>query len=158
ERSRGRTDLANVIAYNASAAVADCWEPRLPLERRHFEAGLALADRCLAWREALGKGPWPFSIAWWAKGMHLLSLDRPVEAAGAFERAVAYAREHAIAEGHADPELHDAFGIALSEGYRGVAEARAGLADGMARYEAACAAFARMIDRDDADFGLAQLR
>jgi hypothetical protein len=61
-----RINLANVIAYNAGSTLADCWEGTgAALDRRHFKAGLALAERCLAWRETNGKGANPFSKAWW---------------------------------------------------------------------------------------------
>jgi len=163
EQAARRTDLANVFAYNMGANLADCWDDAsVKLERRHFEAGLALAERCLAWREELGKGPGPFFMAWWLKGMHQVSLGDAEGAVASLDASLRAAREAATDAGGHTAEPHEDFGIALAEGYLGIAENLAGRDGGKARWDAALAAFARMAGdaekEDDAEFGAAQLR
>lgn len=163
EQAARRTDLANVFAYNMGANLADCWDDAsVKLERRHFEAGLALAERCLAWREQLGKGPGPFYMAWWLKGMHQVSLGDADLAVASLDASLRAARDAATGEDGATPAPHEDFGIALAEGYLGIAEHLAGRDGGQDRYDAALAAFARMAKdaerKDDAEFGSAQLR
>jgi len=148
-------DLANVITYNLSADLADCWPGEGPLPRgeARFTEGLRAAEACIRWREELGKGPGPRSMAWWAKGMHQLSLGRIEGAVTSFERSLAYAKEDAPDE--------TSFGVVLGKGYAGLARWRHGEAAGHTLYEEALAAFrAQQEDeatRDDAAFGIAQL-
>lgn len=71
-------DSANIMSYNLSANLADCWPgDERKRETRHFEEGLRAAEDCLRWRGELEKGPGPFAMAHWARGMHLISLGRP---------------------------------------------------------------------------------
>jgi hypothetical protein len=82
-------DSANVIAYNLSANLCDCWGDGDSRSKSHFEAGLRYADQALDMRRKLKKGLGPFSMAFWVRGKHLLSLGRVVEAATAFRECVA---------------------------------------------------------------------
>jgi hypothetical protein len=82
-------DLANILAYNLSANLCDCWGDGDSRERKHFEAGLGYADQALELRRKLNKGPGPFSMAYWARGKHLLSLGKPTEAAAVFRECLA---------------------------------------------------------------------
>ena len=159
-----RTDFANVLSYNFSAHLAACWpEDARPRHERHHREGLAAAERCLAWRRELGKGPGPFSMAWWAKGAHELSLGRPRDAAASFERSRECAADALRAAG-ADAGPGADFAVVLAEGYRGIALAKAGDPSGPRTFDAACAAFEHTVARaageakEDAEFGLAQLR
>ncbi|MCA8922866.1 MAG: hypothetical protein KDD82_13715 [Planctomycetes bacterium] len=152
-----RIDFANVLSYNLAANLAPCWPgDDVPRERRHLEAGLEAAEACLRWREQLGKGPFPFSIAWWAKGMHELALGR--DAVASMREALEAARAHARAEGKPDG-VADGWLVALSAGYLGLAERAAG-GDG-ARYAEAKAALDGMLadpeGAEDAQFCLDQL-
>lgn len=163
ETSRKRLDLANVISYNLSAKLADCWDDKdLGRERRHFEVGLEAANDCLRWRFELEKGPYPRSIAAWAKGMHELSLGDAAIAAATFERSLELAVEHVEASTEETPDAERHFGVALGEGYLGIAEAASGAMGGRERYDRACAAFGKMAEdaekKGDADFGLEQIR
>lgn len=163
ERAK-RTDFANVLAFNLSAHLAACWpdDARRRTEAHH-RAGHAAAERCIAWRNELGKGPMPHANAWWAKGAHELSLGRFADAAASFERAGAYAADAVRASG-GDPASGGDFAAALNEGYRGLAVERGGDANGRRTFDAACAAFEGTAARstgeakEDAEFGLAQLR
>ena len=70
------TDFANRLSYNLSADLADCWPgDDVQRERRHFEAGLRAAEDCVRWRRELGKPPDRRAMAYWAVGMHHISLD-----------------------------------------------------------------------------------
>ena len=96
EEAAKLTDYSNVLSYNLSADLAECWPgDDAPRERRHFEAGLKAAEDCIRWREELGKGPFPFSIAYWAKGMHLLSLGDHAGALENFRKSFDYAESSA---------------------------------------------------------------
>lgn len=161
-----RKDYANILAFNFSSTLAECWpEDGTPRAERHFREGLLAAERCLAWRRELGKGPGPFSLAWWAKGAHELSLGRAADAAISFATSGSKAAEVARAGGASTAiEVGGDFGVILAEGYCGLALARAGDPAGAARFEAACAAFEGTAAQaageagDDARFGAAQLR
>jgi hypothetical protein len=94
EQRARRTDMANILSYNLSADLADCWDPD-GRERTaaHFEVGLAAALDCIRWREELNKPAGPHSMAWWARGMHELSLGRHAESVASFERSLDFAKE-----------------------------------------------------------------
>ena len=151
-----RIDTANVISYNLAADLADCWaDDGYERAREHFETGLAAAERCVQWRTELGKPPHAHSLAWWAKGMHELSLERNEDARASFARSLEFARE--AAEGDTS-----AFGVILGTGYLGMAETLCDDEVGRERYQAAISAFEAQLDDDerkaDASFGLEQLR
>jgi hypothetical protein len=160
-----RTDYANMMSYNLSANLAECWpgdeEPR---ERRHFEKGLELAQRCVAWRAELKKGAGPFAMAHWACGMHALSLGDAAAAREDFEKSLKYAAENAVEEGNdALCAPGGDFSVVLGHGYLGLARLAAGDAGGREIYDRALDAFRATIEnfperRDDAQFGLDQLR
>ena len=101
-------DEANVLAYNFAADLAPCWPgDDAAREPRHLEAGLRAADRCVAWRKELGKGPWPHSIAHWARGIHQTALGRAAEGAASFRRAYTFALQHGAGEGTPPEQLVD---------------------------------------------------
>jgi len=168
ERADELLDRANVLSYNLAASLAECW-PGDPLPRasHHFELGLKAAEDCLRWRVQLNKGPFPFSIAWWARGMHQLSLGERSGAVESFERALESGARFACEQLERDDVgIHESFAIAIGEGYLGIArhllEVDAGQGQaGRAQYERACAGFGAMAEveeqKADAEFGLAQL-
>jgi tetratricopeptide (TPR) repeat protein len=164
EDSAKLVDFANVLSYNLSADLAECWPgDTLPRERRHFEAGLKAAGDCIRWRGELGKGPEPFAIAYWAKGMHQLSLGDVDGAVENFEKSRAYNVEAAKEEGAATEVSPEAgFGLILAEGYVGLAEWVRGDEAGKGRYETAITSFREGAERypdkrDDFQFGIDQL-
>ncbi len=97
ERNK-RIEFSNVLSYNFSANLAGCWpgDERVR-EPWVFEAGLQAAEDCLRRRTQLKKGPFPFSIAHWAKGMHLISLGR--DGTTDMQASLELARQLAVAEG-----------------------------------------------------------
>ncbi|UCH79280.1 MAG: hypothetical protein JSU81_04840 [Candidatus Coatesbacteria bacterium] len=157
-------DYANVLSYNLAADLAECWPgDTLPRDKRHFEAGLKAAADCLRWREELGKGPFPFSIAYWAHGMHLLSLGETHAALEDFRKSYKFAVEFAKAEGK-DTSLsaEGEFGVLLAAGYVGLAEWVLGEDAEKAHYEEAISAFKEGAEKypdkkDDFQFGIDQL-
>ena len=158
-----RTDGANIISYNLSADLAECWPgDELPRERQHFERGLKAAEDCIRWREELGKPAGPFSMAYWAHGMHSLSLGELEASVESFAKSLDYAREAAAAEGlPVETSAETSFSMILGAGYLGLARWVAGDGEGQELYEQAIAAFkAQCEDRskaDDAQFGIDQL-
>lgn len=163
-----RTDTANIISYNLAASLADCWgdgdarEPR-QLVRRHFERGLQAAQDCIRWRLELDKGPAPFAIAYWAKGMHLLSLGEHLGAVESFRIGREFSRLAAEEAGLGNALGPQAdFGVNLAAGYLGLARIIAGMSGGMELYHAALAAFTEQLQdperAEDAQFGIDQLR
>jgi tetratricopeptide (TPR) repeat protein len=164
EDSAKLVDYANVLSYNLSADLAECWPgDTLPRERRHFEAGLKAADDCIRWREELAKGPEPFAIAYWAKGMHQLSLGDVDGAVENFKKSYDYNVELAKEGGTAAEVSPEAgFGLILAEGYAGLAEWVRGDEAGKGRYETAITAFREGAEKypekkDDFQFGIDQL-
>jgi hypothetical protein len=121
-------DQANIISFNLSADLAECW-PGDTLTRytRHFERGLSAALQCIEWRYYLEKGDEPFFQAFWAAGMHQLSLGMPEEALYNFVRSMGHADQITIDAGrplgfHAGA----GFELLLAHGYFGLALIEAG--------------------------------
>jgi len=155
ELKRRRVNGANVLSYNLAADLADCWPgDKASRDRAHFEAGLKAAQDCIVWREELRAGPGPRSMAWWAKGMHQLSLGDADGAAESWSRS----RDYAV---KAATEGEGWFGVVLGEGYLGLAEWARGDETGRAHYDKAIADFrSRLEDEEqkgDAQFGVDQL-
>jgi len=159
------TEHANILAFNLSADLCECWPgDDVPRERTHFETGLRLAEKCVRWRRELGKPPERRALAYWAVGMHHLSLGHPHEALGAWVTAsgLAVADREAAGIPHRVEPGGD-FAVILYAGYVGLARIATGDAAGREAYEAACMAFEETIARfpdkkEDAQFGLEQLR
>lgn len=159
------TDFANRLSYNLAADLAECWPgDEVPRERRHFEAGLRAAEDCVRWRRELGKPPDRRAMAYWAVGMHQLSLGNLYEAVGAFETASGLARVAVVGTGREDVKAGSDFGVLLYAGYLGITRWMLGDPEGRALYEAACDAFDGSAakfegeEQEDAVFGVAQLR
>ncbi len=159
------TDFANRLSYNLAADLAECWPgDEAPRERRHFEAGLRAAEDCVRWRRELGKPPDKRAMAYWAAGMHQMSLGNLYEARGAFETAAGLARLSVVGTGRDEVKAGSDFGVLLYAGYLGIARWMLGDHEGRTQYEAACAAFDETTTKsegeqqEDAVFGVAQLR
>jgi len=159
------TDFANRLSYNLSADLAECWPgDEAPRERRHFEAGLRAAEDCIRWRRELGKPPDRRAMAYWAAGMHQLSLSNLHESRGAFETASGLARLAVVGTGRDEIKPGSDFGVLLYAGYLGIVRFMLGEADGRTQYEAAVEAFdvtaakAEGEEKEDAVFGVEQLR
>lgn len=124
----GFLDQANVFSYNLSADLAECW-PGDTLTRypRHFERGLSAALQCIEWRYYLEKDDYPLFMAFWAAGMHQLSLGRPEEALYNLVRSLNYAEQITVDAGR-PLGLHAGAGfeLLLAHGYFGLALMEAG--------------------------------
>lgn len=165
QRADELKDAANRQAFNLAADLAECWPgDELPRERRHFQTGLEMARQAIAWRTELGKGPLPLALAWWAHGMHLLSLRDPSSiraAISSFEHALDHARQ--VAAGKQVPvDVHPDtdFQVLLNAGYLEIARQLAGEStpggpDVLAAFRARVEKGGE--DRDDFQFGLDQL-
>ena len=165
EETRKLTDFANRMSYNLAADLAECWpNDEAPRERRHLEAGLRSAEDCVRWRRELGKPPDRRAMAYWAVGMHQMSLGNLYEALGAFQTAVGLARVAVVGTGREELKAGADFGVVLYYGYLGIARWLLEQPEGRTQYEEACTAFEGTIEkfdgepREDAQFGLDQLR
>ncbi len=156
-------DLANVMSYNLSADLAECWPgDTLTRYERHFERGLSAALQCVVWRHELDKGDYALFMAFWAAGMHQLSLDRPGEAVFNLVKALNHAQQYTVDQGRLlglNPQA--GFELILSHGYLGLALNMCGQDDD--QYERAINAFEVGIEEypelsDDYGFGIAQLQ
>ena len=165
ETASQRLDGANILSYNLSADLAPCWpgddEPR---SVHHLQEGRRAAEDCLRWREELEKGPGPFNIAWWARGIHCLALGDLESAIESFQNSLAAAVE--MAEKASEPTAlspQASFSILLSSGYLGLARSIASTAPGENLFDDAVAAFNSQIqaggeNASDAGFGRDQLQ
>lgn len=88
-------DQANIMCYNASANLCDCWNDGFDREPRHHEKGIAYAKKALWYRDHLGKGPARIAMAMWALGKHQQSLGQLEEARATFQKCVALEEEAA---------------------------------------------------------------
>jgi hypothetical protein len=124
----GLLDQANVFSYNLSADLAECWPgDTLTRHPRHFERGLSAALQCIEWRYYLEKDDYAFFMAFWAAGMHQLSLGRPEEALYNLVRSLNYAEQITVDAGR-PLGLHAGAGfeLLLAHGYFGLALVEAG--------------------------------
>lgn len=160
----GLLDQANVWSFNVAADLAPCWPgDELPRERVHLQAGLAAAMNCLAWRQQLGKGDFPFALAWWARGIHELFLGLP-EARSSFQRAADHGRALAIAQQRSTGiDGNAVYMHLLNEGCAAIAALRQGDSSGGQVLRSVLEAFdeqARLHpgEAEDAAFGQGQLR
>lgn len=164
DAAKSWADAANILSYNLSAALADCWpDDPGPRETHHFEIGLRAAEDCIRWRWELSKPPDRRGMAYWAAGMHHLSLGNLVESYGAFVTAEKLARGTTKGNHGAGVEPEGNFGVILYHGYAGIARWLMNEDEGRRDYERACRAFehtgaADPERKEDAQFGLEQLR
>jgi len=158
-----RIDGANVLSYNLSADLAACWPgDETPRETRHFERGYKAAVDCIGWRGLLNKPPGPFSMAYWAKGMHEISLGKYQESVASFTKSLAFAKQDATAgELPATVSAEGTYSVVVGAGYLGLARLLAGDEAGQVQYDEAIAAFTAQLEiedkKDDAQFGIDQL-
>lgn len=160
---RKLTNSANVISYNLSADLADCWpDDGFARESRHFQAGLEAATDCVAWREELGMPAWSRSMAHWAKGMHELSLGQTEAAVLDWRTSLDFAVTNAEEQGDGtEANAEGEFAVVLSTGLLGLAQLADGDASGEVLFAQAMEAFeAQQADEElaeDAQFGAEQL-
>lgn len=160
EAKKRLIDYSNIMSYNLSANLADCWPgDERKREKRHFEAGLKAAEDCLAWRNELEKGPGPFAMAHWARGIHLISLGR--NACEDMALALDYGIKDLEAKGVSTEFNGTAhWSLLLYKGYLGLAEKIAGKESHL--FEKASAYLEELAQNPDkagdANFCLDQLR
>jgi hypothetical protein len=155
ELRNARIDGANIMAYNLSADLADCWEDDgLARTSAHFAIGADMADRCIAWRQELDKPAWPHSVAHWAGGMHALSLGDQALACDHWEKSLAFAQEIEL-ESPREISPAASFSVLVGHGYLAI-----GRADS-ATLDAVLAAFREQLSDEaskaDAEMGINQL-
>ncbi|MCU0723682.1 MAG: hypothetical protein MUC63_08715, partial [Planctomycetes bacterium] len=92
-RAKELKDAENVLLYNLSTFTLPWWSDSLEATAGEREEGLGAADRVLALRRKLGKGPADLSKAHWALGAHRLLRGDAAPAIEAFNAAVVAARE-----------------------------------------------------------------
>ena len=130
----GELDDANIMCFNMATNLADCWGDPYIREKKHFELGLAYADKALQLRKQLGKPADKHAMAHWARGKHLLSLGRRGEALS----AMAASREawgiHAASSVGFKDDHEDILG---ADAWLGFAQWAAGSTEGKVRYQAA---------------------
>jgi len=111
-------EQANLICYNASANLCDCWGDGFHREPRHFEKGIEYAKNALWFRDHLGKGPGSKAMATWAIGKHQQSLGRLEEARDTFRRCLELETEAAYEAGKPASISSDApDGYLIAAGY-----------------------------------------
>lgn len=114
---------ANVILFNTSANLADCWTDDFKREPRHFKKGIEYAKRALWYRDHLGKGPGPKAMATWALGKHQQSLGLLNEAKETFRKCLALETEAAAEAGKpAEISTEAPDGYLIAAGYAALME------------------------------------
>lgn len=157
-------DEANIICYNMSSNLAGCWNDGFNRTAEHFKKGLQYAERALVFRKELKKGPRPFSIAYWAKGIHQLFLGDALGAEQSFTTSLKYAEELANAANLPTTATKKTpFDVLLQIGYVALARLAQNNGKAEADYQNVIKAFEGMksISEDakaDAEMGLEQLR
>lgn len=159
----------NAISYNFAADLADCWPgDTVPREPRHFEEGLKAAENCVRWRNELNKPPKSFSLAYWAKGFHLLALGHYSGAVKSFNLSLAFALRDAQDKGQLGPvSPSSTFDVLLTSAYLGIAELAEGNPEGTRRFDDAMESFREQLRnaeltgdseaKEDAEIGIGQL-
>jgi hypothetical protein len=159
-----RFDSANVISYNIGADLADCWGDSFNRTREHFLRGLQAGEDCIKWRTELQKPPAPFSMAYWLRGMHRLSMGDGEGGKADFGESLRYAEQDAAEDklpSALSPEA--GFSVILAHGYLAIAEIVCGDEGADEHYQAALDCFKQQQAGDDAEkaedaaFGITQL-
>ena len=148
----GREPQVNVLAFNLSANLCDCWGDGDSRQRSHFEAGLRFADLALELRKFLKKDASSFSMAHWARGKHLLSLGRAREAAEAFQESLNCEQTAARENGQDPSSLETAPGGLLnSRAFLGLSMARSGRQEGNAMLEESIAILSNRVEHGEGE-------
>jgi len=134
--TEGRETQVNVMAFDLSANLCDCWGDGDSRRKSNFEAGLRFADLALELRKTLKKDASSFSMAHWARGKHLLSLGRAKEAADAFQESLR-CEQTAARENGQDPSSLETVpgGLLNSRAFLGLSMVRSGRPEGNAMLE-----------------------
>jgi hypothetical protein len=142
----------NALSYNFAADLADCWPgDTVPREQRHFEAGLRAAEDCVRWRNELNKPPKSFSLAYWAKGYHLLALGHASGAVKSFNMSLGFALRDAQDNNKlAALGAGSTFDVLLTTGYLGIAELAESSPSGQCRYDEALDLFREQLRLSEA--------
>ena len=154
---------AHVLCYNLSADLADCWPgDETPRSKSHYERGLKAAEDCLKWADRMGSDANTYSIDFWAKGIHELSLGYSSNALESWSKSLEYAcRTAELDPVPAMPDPAQNFGVILGFGYVGLAEWICGNDIAKSKYHDAISAFKNQFDdaekKSDAEFGISQL-
>lgn len=156
-------DQANIMSYNMAANLADCWGDGIPRETRHFQQGLKFAEQAIRFRGDLKKGPGPFFMAYWGKGIHQLFLGQLQEGLKSLEQSFKHSVELAKAQGKpTQAEKNAPFEVILATGYLAIARSMNGQADASCELDQALDAFNEMKGisaeaKEDAQIGIDQL-
>lgn len=155
-------DQANIISFNLAADLAECWPgDTLTRYERHFRRGLEAAQQCLEWRHFLEKEDEPFYMAYWAAGMHQLSLGQPEQAIYSLVNSLNRAEQMAVDSGIQLGFYSGAgFEMLIAHGYLGLAFLQSG--DESTHFDETIALFEEGIEKypeqaDDYQFGIDQL-
>ncbi|MBN1433948.1 hypothetical protein JW921_04255 [Candidatus Fermentibacterales bacterium] len=155
-------DEANVMSFNLSADLAECWPgDTLVRYERHFERGLSAALQCVEWRIEMDKDEYSLFMAYWAAGMHQLSLERYEQALYTLNQSLNHAQQHTIDSGLPLGVAPQAgFDLLLAHGYLGIALIMCG--ETSEQYDRAIEAFRDGTEEtpewaEDYRFGMAQL-
>ncbi len=148
----GREPQVNVMAFNLSANLCDCWGDGDSRQRSHFEAGLRFADLALELRKILKKDASSFSMAYWARGKHLLSLGRAKEAAEAFQESLNCEQIAARESGQDLSSIESAAGGLLnSRAFLGLSLTRSGRPEGKAMLDEALAILRNRVEHGEGE-------
>lgn len=160
----GDTDQANVMCFNMSANLADCWNDGFTRQTDHLQKGLHYAEKALAFRKQLQKGPAAFALAYWALGIHQYSLGNFRAAEESFKESLTAACDQAQTENKPTTITKEApFNVLIAYGYMALAQLAQGQKDAQKTYADVISAFEGMktISDDakaDAEIGIDQLR
>lgn len=160
----GEIEEANIICYNMSSNLAGCWDDGFQRTYGDFTKGLIYAEKSLQLRRELKKGPGPFFLAYWAKGIHQFYLEDLAGAECSFNLCLQAAMDVASVE---DSDIRiskeTTFNVLLATGYLSLAQLAQGHTEAKMIYEKVISAFEEMklLSADakaDAEIGLYQLR
>ena len=155
--------FANVMLYNLSADMAECWaDENFSKTNGCFEIGLQAAMDCLKLRQRLQKDNASFSMAYWALGMHQLSLHHNRESLESFKKAFTFSVNSSDSTTAFDLTNESSFTDILCAGYMGIASVVNEIPEGEKIYDFAITLFEQQIKEDeekkgDAAFGINQL-
>ncbi len=160
----GEVDEANIICFNMSANLADCWNDGFTRTPKYFKKGLDYANQAIEFRKQLKKGPGPFSMAYWAQGVHQFFLKDYEKAEDSFRRSLSAAIEEAMLKNKPITiSSHTTFDVLIAHGYMALAQLAMGQSAGRDLYQLVIKSLAELKDlssdaKADAEIGLDQLQ
>jgi len=154
---------ASQMAYNTALNLGACWNDGFERNQAHFNKGLKLAQLAVELRQSLKKSAASIGVAWNAKGIHELALNKTDDAIHSFDTAKKHLGEFAQRQGAPTTVTPKAsYDLLLAYGFLALGKLRKGAVSAKQDLDAVYRTFESLKsgdagDKENADLGLEQI-